>query len=170
MLISVSGPCPPTDGATAGRSGHRGLTRQTACRKAAVGPAARPKTPLAVENSVGEPAAIHLAPNAGDRERERGELPPPLWPRPVFRPTGTKVGVGVRHTLFPIADIWRQKGCRLPDAVLHGQRSYRPRSRAVRRLAAYGLLSEASVPTSFRRLRRRSADKVKTRLPLGSAS
>ncbi len=34
--------------------------------------------------------------------------------RPVFRPTGTKVGVGVRHTLFPIADIWRPKAAGFP--------------------------------------------------------
>jgi hypothetical protein len=33
--------------------------------------------------------------------------------------------------------------CQLPDAILHGKRSYRPRSRAVRHLAANGLLSEA---------------------------
>jgi hypothetical protein len=90
MLISVSGPCPPTDGATAGRSGHRGLTQYIVGRKAAVGPAARPKTPLAAENSVGEPAAVK-APNAGTWERERGELPLPLWPRLVERLTGVFV-------------------------------------------------------------------------------
>jgi hypothetical protein len=31
--------------------------------------------------------------------------------------------MGVRHALFPGADIGRQIGCRLPDAILHGQRS-----------------------------------------------
>ncbi len=38
---------------------------------------------------------------------------------------------------FPVADIRRQVGCRLPDAILHGQRScfIRPHSRAVQRLA-----------------------------------
>jgi hypothetical protein len=36
-----------------------------------------------------------------------------------------------------------RRGCQLPDAILHGKRSYRPRSRAVQRLAATGLLSEA---------------------------
>ena len=30
------------------------------------------------------------------------------------------------------------RGCRFPDAILHGQRSYRPRSRAVRQLAPRG--------------------------------
>jgi hypothetical protein len=37
-------------------------------------------------------------------------------------------------------------GCRLPDAILHGKRSHRPRSRAVGRLASARLLSEASWP------------------------
>jgi hypothetical protein len=37
-------------------------------------------------------------------------------------------------------------GCRLPDAILHGKRSCRPRSRAVQRFAVAGLLSEASKP------------------------
>ena len=32
---------------------------------------------------------------------------------------------------------------RLPDAILHGKRNYRPRSRAVQGVAAAGLLSEA---------------------------
>jgi len=34
------------------------------------------------------------------------------------------------------AGIGRQIGCQLPDAILHGKRSLRPRSRAVQRLAA----------------------------------
>jgi hypothetical protein len=37
-------------------------------------------------------------------------------------------------------------GCRLPDAILHGKRSLRPRSRAVQCVAATGFLSEASWP------------------------
>ncbi len=43
------------------------------------------------------------------------------------------------------AGIWRPagRGCQLPDAILHGKRSYRPRSRAVQRLAVTELLSEA---------------------------
>src|SRR2546425_4579444 len=48
-------------------------------RKPLNGPAMRPNeaTPLAMENSVGEPAA-NLAPNVGNRERECGALPPPI--------------------------------------------------------------------------------------------
>ena len=41
------------------------------------------------------------------------------------------------------ACIGRLIGCQLPDAILHGKRSYRPRSRAVQRLAVAELLSEA---------------------------
>ena len=43
------------------------------------------------------------------------------------------------------AGIWRPatRGCQLPDAILHGKRSHRPRSRAVQHLAMTGLLSEA---------------------------
>ena len=33
-----------------------------------------------------------------------------------------------------------RQGCQLPDAILHGKRSLRPRSRAVQRLAAAELL------------------------------
>jgi hypothetical protein len=36
----------------------------------------------------------------------------------------------IRRALF--------RGCQLPDAILHGKRSFRPRSRAVQRLAATG--------------------------------
>jgi hypothetical protein len=41
------------------------------------------------------------------------------------------------------AGIRRQIGCQLPDAILHGKRSLRPRSRAVQPLTNAGLLSEA---------------------------
>ena len=41
------------------------------------------------------------------------------------------------------AGIWRLIGCQLPDAILHGKRSLRPRSRAVQPLTSAGLLSEA---------------------------
>jgi hypothetical protein len=46
-------------------------------------------------------------------------------------------GMGVRHTLFPVPTIWRSPrgGCRLPDAILRGKRSPRPRGRAVQLLA-----------------------------------
>ena len=47
--------------------------------------------------------------------------------------------MGVRHALFPEPALGAPlRGCRLPDAILHGKRSYRPRSRAVRRLAPRG--------------------------------
>jgi hypothetical protein len=53
--------------------------------------------------------------------------------------------MGVRHTLFPALALGAplSQGCQLPDAILHGKRSYRPRSRAVQRLAVTELLSEA---------------------------
>ena len=41
------------------------------------------------------------------------------------------------------AGIRRLIGCQLPDAILHGKRSLRPRSRAVQPLSPTGLLSEA---------------------------
>ena len=41
------------------------------------------------------------------------------------------------------AGIGRLIGCQLPDAILHGKRSYRPRSRAVQHLTITGLSSEA---------------------------
>src|SRR5438034_10232825 len=47
-------------------------------RKTLDGPATRPKTPLAVENSVGKLAAIReSARQMSAREREHGELPSP---------------------------------------------------------------------------------------------
>src|SRR5215471_20887780 len=46
--------------------------------------------------------------------------------------------MGVRHALFPALTLGAHPrgGCRLPDAILHGKRSHRPRSRAVQRLAS----------------------------------
>jgi hypothetical protein len=46
--------------------------------------------------------------------------------------------MGVRHALFPMPALGAVQGCRLPDAILHGMRSCRPRSRAVQRLPATG--------------------------------
>jgi len=48
--------------------------------------------------------------------------------------------MGVRHALFPEPALGARPcgGCRFPDAILHGKRSYRPRSRAVRCLATIG--------------------------------
>jgi hypothetical protein len=55
-------------------------------RKAPDGPATRPKTPLAVENGVGKPAAPPRRERLmSARERERGALPPPICPCPTER-------------------------------------------------------------------------------------
>src|SRR5579862_7244469 len=43
------------------------------------GPATRPETPLAVENSVGKLAAAEMWRQMPAREREFGELPSPIW-------------------------------------------------------------------------------------------
>lgn len=61
---------------------------------------------------------------------------------------GLKRGMGVRHSLFPVPTLGARPrgGCRLPDAILHGKRSFRPHSRAVERLAAIRFSSEASWP------------------------
>ena len=49
-----------------------------------------------------------------------------------------KWAVGVRHTLFPMPTLGAssREGCRLPDAIFHGKRNFRPRSRAVAGVAA----------------------------------
>jgi hypothetical protein len=44
---------------------------------------------------------------------------------------------------WPLEGAVARRGCRLPDAILHGKRSLRPRSRAVQRLAAAGVGCEA---------------------------
>jgi hypothetical protein len=61
--MNVSLPGPQAGGATTSPSGLRGLTRYFSDRKALDGPAMRPNTPLAMENSVGKLAADQ-APNA----------------------------------------------------------------------------------------------------------
>jgi hypothetical protein len=65
-------------------------------------------------------------------------LPETISPRPALRPDGDKLGDGSSPCSLSRADIRRLMGCRLPDAILHGKRSLRPRSRAVQRLAAAG--------------------------------
>lgn len=84
----------------------------------------------------------------GPRWRDPGLIDPEnIWPLTSLATSqGPKWGVGVRQALFPNADIRRLWGCRLPDAILHGKRSCRPRSRAVQRLAVAEFLSEASRP------------------------
>ena len=61
-------------------------------------------------------------------------------PCPTLRSSRDKLGVGVRHTLFPALTlgVLLSLDCQLPDAILHGKRSLRPRSRAVQRLASTG--------------------------------
>ena len=44
--------------------------------------------------------------------------------------------MGACQTLFPTPTLGALAGCRLPDAILHGKRSFRPRGRAVQRLSA----------------------------------
>ena len=46
--------------------------------------------------------------------------------------------MGVRQALFPVLTLGAHPrgGCQLPDAILHGKRSLRPRSRAVQCLAS----------------------------------
>jgi hypothetical protein len=63
-----------------------------------------------------------------------------ISPRPTFRSSGDKWGMGVRQALFPMPTLGAHPcgGCQLPDAILHGKRSFRPRSRAVQSLAAAG--------------------------------
>src|SRR2546422_371422 len=58
---------------------------------------------------------------------------------------GPKGGWEFAKLSFPVLAFGPppQRGCQLPDAILHGKRSLRPRSRAVQRLPAAGLLSEA---------------------------
>ena len=74
--------------------------------------------------------------NPTRRANGRGKT---ISPGPTLRSNRDKWGMGVRHSLFPEPALGAPlRGCRLPDAILHGKRSYRPRSRAVQRLAADG--------------------------------
>ena len=85
-VTDVSRPGLQAGGATTSSSELKSLTQKFCDRKAQNGPATRPKTPLAVENSVGKLAAsARLMPA---RERERGALPSPFRPRPAARPGG----------------------------------------------------------------------------------
>jgi hypothetical protein len=54
------------------------ITRWTRKNGTLSGPATRPKTPLAVENSVGKLAAPEMGRPMSARERELGELPSPI--------------------------------------------------------------------------------------------
>ena len=64
-------------------------------RKQLDGPATRPKTPLAVENGVGKPAAFERRRLMPVWERERGALPSPICPRSTERSGGDLVFSGI---------------------------------------------------------------------------
>jgi len=75
-----------------------------------------------------------------DLESAKCDVQPPKNKR-ARQPCGRRARkwvVGVRHALFPGPTLGASshEGCRLPDAILHGKRSFRPRSRAVPRIAA----------------------------------
>lgn len=94
------------------RTGPRGLTRRIAGGNAHDGPAMRPRPSLAAKNGVGDPAASESwAPNAGDRERERGELPLPNLAR---EPQGSRALLFSRFAPSPAACIRRGRHDRKP--------------------------------------------------------
>lgn len=115
-MTSVSEPCPPAGGATIGRSGHRGLTRQSVARKDADGPAARPTTPLAVENSVGEPAARWRPTSAHGKESVASS-------HPRFGPGGSKESPG--PLLFGRNIQWKSIRSGDFQAIVSGQQADR---------------------------------------------
>ena len=89
------------------------------------------------------------------------------------------MGDGSSPSSLSRAGIWRPatRGCQLPDAILHGKRSHRPHSRAVQRLAATGLLSEAfrlawagGCATGLRTRRRHACDCLSASSPLSARS
>jgi hypothetical protein len=61
-----------------------------------------------------------------------------ISPYPALRPDRDKSGDGSSPCSLSRVGIRRQIGCRLPDAILHGKRSLRPRSRAVQGVTAAG--------------------------------
>ena len=68
-----------------------------------------------------------------------------ISPCQTLRSDRDKFGSGSSPHSLPRAGIRRPgRGCQLPDAILHGKRSFRPHSRAVQGLAATEVLSEAS--------------------------
>ena len=65
-------------------------------------------------------------------------------PCPALRPDRDRLGDGSAPRSLSRTSIWHPlQGCWFPDAILHGKRSYRPRSRAVHGFATDGFLSEA---------------------------
>jgi hypothetical protein len=61
----------------------------------------------------------------------------------VFYLFNEACGDGSSPSSLSRADVRRHIGRQLPDAILHGKRSFRPRSRAAQRLSVAGLSSEA---------------------------
>jgi len=59
-------------------------------------------------------------------------------PRLTLRSDRDKSGDGSSPCSLSRVGIRRRIGCRLPDAILHGKRSLRPRSRAVQDVTATG--------------------------------
>jgi hypothetical protein len=89
------------------------------------------------------------------------------------------MGDGSSPSSLSRAGIWRlaRRGCQLPDAILHGKRSHRPRSRAVQRFATTGLLSEAfqlawadGCATGLQTRRRHACDCLSASSPLSVRS
>lgn len=71
-------------------------------------------------NSVGNFTGCRPTPAGAPMPRVKRNAPA----RPCG-PTGAKRGMGVRHALFPGPALGApSRGCRLPDAVLHGKRSH----------------------------------------------
>ena len=76
------------------------------------GPATRPKTPLAVENSVGKLAAPEMRRPMPAWEREHGELPSPIWSLP-----DRQIGQGLfLFLLVPSLLVFRKTGERGAEA------------------------------------------------------
>ena len=89
-ITTVSLPGSQAGGATTSRSELKSLTQYSSRRKALDGPAMRPDTPLAVENSVGKLAASFARRLMPAWERECGELP-----SPDLSLSGRKAGQGL---------------------------------------------------------------------------
>ena len=98
-------------------------------------------------------------------------------PCPTLRSDRDRSGDGSSPRSLSRAGIGRLIGCQLPDAILHGKRSLRPHSRAVQRLAAAQLLSEAfqlawagGCATGLRTRSRHGCDFNSASSPLGAGS
>lgn len=125
----------------------------------------RPIPLLAAANGVGDPAAHPRggAPNAGARERERGELPPPTFPRGPQGPRGfvfVRPWLGHGRTAPPFtARCLGQRGASEPirKAVL-GRVGQRACTRSCPRCATKvaDLPRRVELCTALRRIRRRA--------------